>query len=79
MPLDAVLERISGLRQRSSRRYVPFARRQDNDDIACLDPEAPEHIVIVHDFASEAHELRNAYSSFWEWFRTAIEDMIFFE
>jgi hypothetical protein len=79
MPRDLALKRLPGLRQRYSRKYVPFAYRQDNDDIACIDPAAPDEIVIVHDFASEGSELRERFDSFWAWFRAAIEDMILFE
>ena len=72
-------QRLLGLRKRYRRKYVPFARRQDKDDIACIDPERPGRVVIVHDFASEGYEQRRDFDSFWDWFRAAIEDMIAFE
>src|SRR5882672_298380 len=79
MDREAAKQRLRGLRGRYSVKYVPFARRQDNDDIACLDPAQPGHVVVVHDFASEGYERRRAFDSFWDWFRAAIEDMIIFE
>jgi hypothetical protein len=79
MPRDLAKKRLQGLRLRYTRRYVPFARRQDNDDLACIDPEQPEHIVIVHDYASAGSERRQTFPSFWDWFRAAVEDMIAFE
>ncbi len=79
MPRDLAVKRLPALRQRYSRKYVPFAYRQDNDDIACIDPARPDEIVIVHDFASEGSELRKRFDSFWDWFRAAVEDMILFE
>ena len=79
MPRDLAVKRLHGLRQRYSRKYVPFARRQDNDDLACIDPARPEEIVIVHDFASEGTELRKRFDSFWDWFRAAVEEMVLFE
>lgn len=79
MPRELAVARLRGLRQRYSRRYVPFARRQDNDDLACIDPERPGEVVIVHDFAAEGSELRERFDSFWAWFRSAIEEMIAFE
>ncbi len=79
MPRDVALKRLRGLRQRYSKKYVPFARRQDNDDLACLDPTRPGEVVIVHDFASEGTESRGQFDTFWHWFRSAIEDMILFE
>ena len=79
MPRDLALTRLRGLRQRYSRQYVPFAYRQDNDDIACIDPARPDEVVIVHDFASDGFELRQRFDSFWAWFRVAVDDMITFE
>jgi hypothetical protein len=79
MPRDLALKRLDGLRQRYSRKYVPIAYRQDNDGLACIDPARPDEIVIVHDFASEGSELRQRFSSFWDWFRAAVEDMVLFE
>jgi hypothetical protein len=79
MDRDAVKQRLHGLRERYKVKYVPFARRQDNDDIACLDPERPGHVVVVHDFADEGYERRREFDSFWDWLRAAVEDMIAFE
>src|SRR4051812_45212429 len=74
LPRDLAVKRLRGMRQRYSTKYVPFAYRQDNDDVACIDPTKPEEIVIVHDFASEGTERRQRFDSFWEWFRAAVED-----
>ena len=79
MPRELAIKRLRGLRQRYSRKYVPFAYRQDNDDLACIDPAHPTEVVIVHDFASEGTEARQRLATFWDWFRQAVEDMIGFE
>ena len=79
MPRELATKRLHGLRQRYSRKYVPFARRTDNDDLACLDPERPGEVVVIHDFASEGTEGRKRFDSFWDWFRVAVEEMIAFE
>lgn len=79
LPRDLARERLRGLRQRYAQKYVPFAYRQDNDDLACITPEQPDEVVIVHDFASEGTEARERFDSFWEWFRSAVEDMILFD
>ena len=76
MDRETAKQRLQGLRGRYKAKYVPFARRQDNDDIACIDPARPGHVILVHDFASEGHERRRDFDSFWEWFRAAVEDMI---
>jgi hypothetical protein len=79
LPRDLAVKRLRGMRQRYSRKYVPFAYRQDNDDVACVDPMNPQEIAVVHDFASEGMELQARFESFWDWFRAAIEDMVLFE
>jgi hypothetical protein len=70
---------MSGLRERYWRKYIPFAARQDNDDRACFDPELPGQVIVVHDYASEGWEQRSSFDSFWDWFRSSVEDMILFE
>jgi hypothetical protein len=79
MPRDLALVRLKGLRQRYRKKYVPFAYRQDNDDIATMLPGVPDHVVIVHDFAGEGTEVVCEYGSFWEWFRAAVDDLIAFD
>lgn len=69
---------MHALRERCLTKYVPFARRQDNDDLACLEPSTAA-VVIVHDFSSEGSERRESFATFWDWFRAAVEDMIAFE
>jgi hypothetical protein len=59
---------------------IPFARRDDNDDLACFVASSPQHstneVVIVHLFASEEYAFDGVYSSFWDWFRNAVDEMI---
>jgi len=70
-------DRYEGLKKRyPSRLIIPFARRLDNDDLACWSLDAPSSVFIVHDFALEGWEQKHVYKDFWEWFRKAIEDMI---
>lgn len=37
---------------------IPFARRDDNDDIACFEVGKGKSVQIIHDFASEGFEQR---------------------
>lgn len=78
---DRLRHRNRGLAQRyPKRRLVPFALRQDNDDVACWDlARSEEVVVVVHDFASPGWEAREEYPTFFAWFRRAIEDLIEFE
>jgi hypothetical protein len=65
-----------GLRQRyPARSVVPFARRVDNDDVACFDVEAPGAVVVIHDYASAGWEAR-VYRDFYAWLRQAVADMV---
>ena len=70
-----------GLKDRyPARVLVPFAERQDNDDVACWEPYTGDRVVIVHDFASPGWESRRApFPSFYDWLRQAVEDLILFD
>lgn len=71
---------LRGLQQRyAGRRLLPFARREDNDDIACWEAGKGPEIFIIHDFAEVGHEQRGAFPDFYSWLRQAVEDMIEFD
>lgn len=75
-----VQQRIRGMQVRYPQRIlIPFARRGDNDDVACFELGKGEEIQIIHDFASVGYEQRKTYKTFWGWFREALEDMIQFD
>lgn len=75
---DLLRRRMAGLRERyPDRNLVPFASRQDNDDVACWDLDASD-VSIVHDMAEPGWEQRGRFSDFNAWFRRAIEDLIEF-
>ncbi|NLK77037.1 MAG: hypothetical protein GX284_04850 [Clostridiales bacterium] len=77
MPKEQVETRIKGLKQRyPNRRLVPFARRDDSDDIACFEVGQAGRVFVIHDFASEGYEQRKIYEDFWEWFKDAVQEMI---
>lgn len=71
--------RYLGMRKRYPDQYlVPFARRADNDDVACFEKDIAGKVVIIHDFASLGYEQKKIHDHFWDWFRDAVEEMIFF-
>ncbi len=77
---NALIDLYYGLATRfPERRLVPFARRKDNDDVACWQGASNTEVVIIHDYASPGWELRAAYPDFFAWFRQAIEDFIAWE
>lgn len=60
--------RREGLDKRFPKRIlIPFARRMDNDDIACWEEGASIAVRIVHDFAAPGWEEREEYASFGDW------------
>ncbi|MCM1235244.1 MAG: hypothetical protein NC489_34520 [Ruminococcus flavefaciens] len=77
MDNEQVDDRIKGLKLRyPSRKLIPFARRDDNDDIACFEVGKSNRVQIIHDFAEEGFEQRKEFICFWDWFRAAIDEMI---
>lgn len=70
--------RFNGLKKRyPTRILVPFARRGDNDDVACFDgsdlSEDPK-VCITHDFASPGWEQRGELQNFLDWVKFAKEE-----
>lgn len=77
MTNEQVATRINGLMKRyPNRKLVPFARRDDSDDIACFEVGKVPKVEIIHDFASEGYEQRGEYDCFWDWMRAAVEELI---
>lgn len=71
---------LRGLKERYPKRtLIPFARREDNDDIACWEDGRGDQVVIIHDYAEIGREERRLYPSFYDWLRQALEDMIEFD
>lgn len=69
--------RINGLKKRfPNRQLIPFARRADNDDIACFELGKAECVQIIHDFSSPGYEQREEYENIWIWARNAFEELI---
>ncbi len=73
------MKRLEGLRKRYPNRVlIPFARRSDNDDIACLSTDS-EEVFIIHDFASDGYEQKEIYADIWMWLKYVIDSMIDYE
>ena len=58
------------------RKLIPFAKRADNDDVACFEIGKPGKVEIIHDFADPGWEQRAEYDGFWEWFADAVSLLI---
>ncbi len=80
MNSEQVILRLDGLKERyPTRVLIPFARRLDNDDLACFELMKGESVQVIHDFASAGYEQRKEFTDFWDWFREAINEMIEFD
>ncbi len=74
---DQLRLRHSGMAERfPDRRIVPFARREDEDDVACFDADDPASVLVLHDFAGPGWERPRRLDSFAAWVRLAVEDML---
>jgi hypothetical protein len=74
---EQLRQRLLGMRSRyPTRHLVPFAARQDSDDVAAWDSQDPGRVVIIHDYASPGDELVEEHPSFADWFKYAIQDML---
>jgi hypothetical protein len=77
---EQLRQRFRGLKDRyPDRILVPFARREDRDDVACWDQNLPGRVVIIHDFTEPGWEQREVLEDFYTWLRRAVEDMIEFD
>jgi hypothetical protein len=69
--------RHKGLKERyPNLELVPFARRLDDDDVACFDVSekcSSLKVRIIHDFASSGWEEREEFESFNAWLQEARE------
>ena len=77
IPEYQLKNRFIGMSQRyPSRKYIPFARREDRDDIACFEYGKGNTVFIIHDYASAGFEERKSYNNIWEWVKDAIDELI---
>ena len=73
---DQLRRRFRGLKERyPNRELVPFARREDKDDVACWS-KGSTRIIVIHDFASPGYEDGEEFETFWDWLRSAVEATI---
>lgn len=69
--------RYQALKERfPNRKLIPFARRDDNDDIACFEIEKGGKVELIHDFTTEGFEQKREFEDLWEWIKFAVDEMI---
>lgn len=71
-----IKDRYYALRDRyPGRALFPYAKREDNDDIACFENGK---VQVIHDYASPGWEQVQEFDDFWSWFNYVIGVMIEF-
>ncbi|MGT2949713.1 hypothetical protein BU202_00105 [Streptococcus cuniculi] len=66
--------RFEGLQTRyPDRRLYPFAKRDDNDDIACFDGSDNTTVHVIHDFANSGWEQKEIFPNIDAWLEYAEE------
>lgn len=64
--------------QYRNEKWIPFARRGDNEDIACFEVDSGQKVVVLRSYELLGYRQCAVYDSVWDWFRDAIEVMIAF-
>ena len=72
------MSRFEDMRDRYGYKYVPLAKRDDNDDVLCYMIDGGTKVFVVHDFASSGYEVRGDYESVRHWLVDAIGEMFDF-
>lgn len=56
---------------------IAFAKRQDNDDLACFKVHKGQvtAVVRIHGWAPDGYDIIAEYQSFWDWLKSVIDDI----
>jgi len=68
---DASFREYLRLKSRLGRDLVPFAYRQDREDLACFEKGKGQTVLIIHDNTEPGWEDEGSYPSFADWLRDA--------
>ncbi|MDB5105341.1 MAG: hypothetical protein JWP91_3030 [Fibrobacteres bacterium] len=71
MKFEWVAKTMSGLLDRYGRNVVPFAHRQNNDDVAVFEKGSVDKVLVIHDFADRGSEIEEVYPDFQTWLDSA--------
>ena len=75
---SAIANKIALEQLYPSHEILPFARRCDSDDVACLVLNDPKHprgtILLIHDGAMLGSEVEKVISSLPQWFEEALNE-----
>ncbi len=68
---DTSLAVYARLKSSLGRDLVPFAYRQDSEDLACFEKGRGQAVMIIHDNTEPGWEDEGSYPSFADWLRDA--------
>lgn len=71
MKSEWVAKAIPELFNRYGRTVVPFAHRQNNDDIAVFEKGTGDKVLVIHNFAAKGEEIEEEYPDFQAWLDAA--------
>lgn len=72
-------KRFEGIKERyPNRKLIPFAFRQDCDEVACWDLHDKGRIKVIEDFSRANIAEDIVYDTFFDWLQQAMHDMIEF-
>jgi hypothetical protein len=76
---EGLKSRYEGIKKRyPDRLLIPFAFRQDCDEVACWDLNDNNKIKVIEDY-TRANPFEDVeYNTFLDWLKQAVEDMIEF-
>lgn len=74
LPENRIQGKKAGLESRYNRKLIPFAERNDNDDVACFECFEGSKVKIIHDWASRGWEQREMLDDFWAWLHFTVDE-----
>lgn len=58
-------------------RLFAFAKRQDNDDLACFEVVGKQtnRVVLVHGWTPKGYYILCTFDTFWAWLKSVVDDI----
>lgn len=78
MPLDECFWATDKWPNVSELRLFVFARRQDNDDLACIvldEKHGVNEVIVIHGWTESGFVMVQKFPSFWLWLQQVIQDI----
>jgi hypothetical protein len=71
---DSALRSYEVLQARLHRDLIPFAHRQDREDLACFERGKGEQVLLIHDNTGAGWEDEGRFETFLEWLADAKQE-----